>query len=96
LWGSHQDGVIIQVDGKDIKVTKTLAAALRQMVHRDRPRTLWIDQLCIDQDNPAEKATQVPLIGQIYSGTTQCLIWMGEIPLGIAVADAASGVEFLT
>jgi hypothetical protein len=38
----------------------------------------------------------VPLMGQIYSSTTQCLIWMGEIPPGVALADAASAVEFLT
>jgi hypothetical protein len=56
--------------------------------------TLWIDQLCIDQDNPAEKATQVPLMGQIYSSTTQCLIWIGEIPPGVSLADGLQQWSF--
>jgi hypothetical protein len=48
VWGIQQEWVTIQIDGKEIEVTKTLAVALRQLVHPDRPRTLWIDQLCID------------------------------------------------
>ena len=30
-------------------------------------RLLWIDSICIDQDNIPEKTAQVKLIGQIYS-----------------------------
>jgi hypothetical protein len=96
VWGSHQEGVIIKVDGKNVKVTESLAAALRRLVLPDRPRTLWIDQLCIDQNDDTEKATQVPHMGQIYRGTKRCLIWMGEIQPDIELADAASALEFMT
>jgi hypothetical protein len=30
------------------------------------PKFLWIDALCIDQKNDAEKSQQVPLMGRVY------------------------------
>ncbi|GAB1317001.1 Heterokaryon incompatibility domain-containing protein [Madurella fahalii] len=38
---------------------------------------LWIDAVCIDQDNPPEKATQIPLMGEIYSRAGRVLAWLG-------------------
>jgi hypothetical protein len=39
---------------------------------------LWIDALCIDQSNSTqEKATQIPLMGEIYSRAARVLGWLG-------------------
>lgn len=45
----------------------------------------WVDALCIDQDDLAERAAQVAVMGQIYSQAAVCTIWLGE-------ADECSGV----
>lgn len=39
---------------------------------------LWVDQLCIDQANKAEKSQQVQLMGQIYQRATQVVVWLGS------------------
>ena len=38
----------------------------------------WIDAICIDQDDLAERSSQVMLMGQIYTETKYCMVWLGE------------------
>lgn len=59
--------------------------------------TLWIDQLCIAQLNPHEKAVQVGLMTQVYSRAEQVLICLGPEADGSGVvmdALAELGKEF--
>ncbi|KAK1782248.1 LOW QUALITY PROTEIN: heterokaryon incompatibility protein-domain-containing protein [Copromyces sp. CBS 386.78] len=42
-----------------------------------KPMTIWIDQVCIAQSDPYEKAMQVGLMSQIYSRAEQVLVWLG-------------------
>lgn len=39
---------------------------------------LWVDALCIDQDNEEEKNQQVAKMGRIYSRAERVCIWLGE------------------
>lgn len=95
VWGDGYDKTSIQVDGIDVPITKTLESALKRLRLPDAERVLWIDQLCINQDDDAERAVQVPLMGQIYSNTCQCLIWLGEIRQGVSEADASSAFDII-
>ncbi|KAL2126940.1 hypothetical protein VTI74DRAFT_11591 [Chaetomium olivicolor] len=38
---------------------------------------LWIDAVCIDQNNPEEKASQISLMGKIYFTSARVLAWLG-------------------
>jgi hypothetical protein len=38
----------------------------------------WIDNLCIDQDNPLEKNHQVHLMRDIYQKANSILVWLGD------------------
>ncbi|KAH7120724.1 hypothetical protein EDB81DRAFT_233400 [Dactylonectria macrodidyma] len=44
--------------------------------------TLWIDQICINQADNGEKSEQVGLIGSIYLGAKQVLVWLGHAGSG--------------
>lgn len=37
----------------------------------------WIDAVCINQRDLQERAEQVSMMGQIYGGTRNLLIWLG-------------------
>jgi hypothetical protein len=37
----------------------------------------WIDAICIDQSNPAEKAHQIAAMPRLYSQAQQVLCWLG-------------------
>ncbi|KAF2181338.1 HET-domain-containing protein, partial [Zopfia rhizophila CBS 207.26] len=38
----------------------------------------WIDTLCINQNDPEERTSQVELMGAIYSAAKRVVIWLGE------------------
>ncbi|KAK5651602.1 hypothetical protein OQA88_11875 [Cercophora sp. LCS_1] len=50
------------------------------------PLRIWVDALCIDQSNVAERNAHVCLMGQIYAGADLVHVWIGE---EIGVEDAA-------
>jgi len=41
------------------------------------PRVLWIDAICINQDDSRERRTEVIEMGSIYSNAAQVLVWLG-------------------
>ena len=43
-------------------------------------RVLWVDLLCINQNDVNEKGLQVSLMGEIYSKTNRGILWLGEEP----------------
>lgn len=51
---------------------------LRRLRQEDRPRRLWIDSICINQDDHAEKSIQVTRMASIYSSCAGLIIWLGE------------------
>lgn len=42
------------------------------------PRTLWIDAICINQEDPHERAEQVGLMRRIYKRASRLVIWLGK------------------
>jgi len=47
-WGDNKKQKSIKVDGHKIPVTESLHAALSAFRHPKEPRTIWVDQICID------------------------------------------------
>jgi hypothetical protein len=43
-------------------------------------QSLWIDALCINQENSSERNHQVQQMGRIYSSATRVLAWLGDSP----------------
>ena len=53
-----------------------LRCALLNLRLLDKPRTLWIDAICIDQANIPERNQQVSIMAQIYSRASQTIVWL--------------------
>jgi ankyrin repeat protein len=77
-WGSISRPCDIIVNGGNMTVTKNAYLALRDLRHRERHQVLWIDAICINQDNKDEQGQQVQLMRSIYSGAKRVIIWLGE------------------
>ncbi|KAF2666153.1 HET-domain-containing protein [Microthyrium microscopicum] len=60
------------------KVTKNLEQALRRLRLPDKYRTIWIDTICIHQNDLQEKSRQVALMSEIYGRAQRVLIWLGD------------------
>jgi hypothetical protein len=67
-------------DGLYINITPNCDAALRRIrAHSGKQgNLLWIDAICIDQNNVEEKNLQVPLMNNIYKQAERVLLWIGE------------------
>lgn len=44
-----------------------------------RARWIWIDALCIDQDNLVEKSSQVEMMGKIYQAAERVIVWLDDM-----------------
>lgn len=76
-WGQRHrtKDVIVETSNRCIKVTENLHAALVHLRGRV-PVTLWIDAICINQDDIQERSSQVRLMRHIYRGARQVAVWI--------------------
>jgi len=80
---SLEDGLIddqyIMIDGRCLKAGCNLAAALRARRDRnDGHVPIWIDAICINQENLGEKSHQILRMRQIYAQASLVTVWLGS------------------
>jgi hypothetical protein len=91
VCGDPSNKLPIILCGHGVQAMATSEAALRRMRLRDQPRTLWIDSICIDQNNTVERGHQVGMMYQIYSMTFRNLIWFG--PCDDSISEPIAAIE---
>lgn len=79
-WGDPSPQAEIRCCGLTARIGLSLHSALRQLAPgAPKPeRLLWVDALCINQDDIAERNSQVQMMGEIYARATNTLIWLGD------------------
>lgn len=90
VWGGTDNCATILVNDACVSVTKSLETALRRLRFPDRPRTLWVDYICINQYDVEERNRQVARMGLIYEIAKTVLVWLGE-----ATYDTTVGIKVL-
>ncbi|KAI3316589.1 hypothetical protein HD806DRAFT_423915 [Xylariaceae sp. AK1471] len=78
VWGDLHDVVSITCDGISTNITTSLHWALVRVRLLDRPRVVWADALCINQNDTQERNRQVTLMGHIYAKARFVLACMGQ------------------
>ncbi|KAI0381929.1 heterokaryon incompatibility protein-domain-containing protein [Hypomontagnella monticulosa] len=79
VWGAyHSPPHEIICDGFAIKITSNCRAALCALKRNFGPIVIWVDAICMNQQDEKEKETQIPLMGDIYSLAASAYIWLGE------------------
>jgi hypothetical protein len=70
----------IACNGGTIKITQNLYDFFQRAIqHPDlSSRWLWIDSVCINQDDPLERSSQVSLMASIYRSAERVIAWLGE------------------
>ncbi|KAK3299463.1 heterokaryon incompatibility protein-domain-containing protein [Chaetomium fimeti] len=79
IWGDPAPTRSIRVNGKPLPVAHNLHQALLD-VHRtlgDAQEWLWVDAICINQDNSEERSWQVGLMGHIFGRAALVYLWLG-------------------
>lgn len=84
-WGDPIVIAPILVNGSTMEVTTNLEAALREL-RAQKINTIWVDALCINQQDPTERGLQVMRMGLIYSRAVTVLAWLGPESGGSTLA----------
>ncbi|KAH7324782.1 heterokaryon incompatibility protein-domain-containing protein [Stachybotrys elegans] len=63
---------------RPFSVTGSVYKLLRHLRNPEKPRRLWIDQICIRQEDREEKMRQIRRMAEIYSGAFSVIIWLGD------------------
>jgi hypothetical protein len=81
-WGEERGPVPVMVKslGSErtfIEVTQNLFTALIYLRHKSEARVLWIDALCINQEDMEERSSQVARMADIYRLAHRVVVWLG-------------------
>ncbi|OBS22634.1 hypothetical protein FPOA_08967 [Fusarium poae] len=76
-WGEEDASVRIHLNGKEFLVRPNLAYALAAL-RVSEPRVLWVDALCINQQDTTERNHQVGMMGGIFRRAERVLVWLGR------------------
>lgn len=85
-WGGTEKTETIIANGKALSVTNNLYLALRYLRHEATDRILWVDAICIDQDNTKERTHQVMQMAKIYESADSVILWLGQATYATNVA----------
>ncbi|PQE04207.1 heterokaryon incompatibility protein [Rutstroemia sp. NJR-2017a BVV2] len=82
VWGDSSPSAQrqIYVNGYPLAVTQNLEAALQQLRKHYRIKQgfrIWIDAICINQADLAERGSQVAMMKRIYDAAWHVVIWLG-------------------
>jgi hypothetical protein len=77
-WGKADEFEWIVVDGQEFRVQRNLLVFLRRI----RPtikddQMIFVDAICVNQGDLQERNAQVMLMGRIYQGAREVLVWLG-------------------
>jgi hypothetical protein len=77
-WGGEERPYSITIKEQNLSITTNLYIALLRLRDRSLERIIWIDAICINQEDPEERGQQVQLMAMIYSKAHRILVWLGE------------------
>jgi hypothetical protein len=78
MWGDPAPVGTIYLSGKALSIASNLTIALRHLRYAEKPLVIWIDAICINQQNYDERAKQVQLMRKLYNRANTVRIWINE------------------
>ena len=78
VWGDPTPKHTLICEGQEMPIAENLHTALLYLRHEDNPCWLWIDAICINQQDIEERNRQVRLMSEIYYEAGRAVIWLGE------------------
>ncbi len=85
-WGDPQPAESVELEGIPFVVTPNLGYCLRQIREKDKTRVIWVDALCINQDDDEERSSQVCIMTKIYERASYVRVWLGPEAQGSSLA----------
>lgn len=77
VWGSDSTKREVIIGDNIFSVTENCYTALWHLRRLLGQYTIWIDAICINQEDEAEKLAQISLMDMIYKQAEQVYAWLG-------------------
>ncbi len=68
---------IVRVNGRPFRIRINLWNLLYHLRQRGESRFLWVDALCIDQENLEERNFHVYRMSKVYENAEKTIVWLG-------------------
>ncbi|RGP68911.1 hypothetical protein FSPOR_5117 [Fusarium sporotrichioides] len=81
----------IVIENQSVRVRQNLSHALRNIRLPSEDVDLWVDAICINQADVAEKSNQVAMMEETFSNATSVIVW-----LGTAHSDSDIAMDWLS
>ncbi|ETS74030.1 hypothetical protein PFICI_13896 [Pestalotiopsis fici W106-1] len=78
VWGSGDKPMMIFTESNCLPVGRNLYEALKRLRDCTLPRIIWIDAICINQNDNKEREQQVGCMAEIYARASRVIIWLEE------------------
>lgn len=91
-WGDAKSLKSISLQDYPFQVTANLYDALCNFRRADGDYALWVDALCINQEDESEKEWQVAMMGRVYRQCSRCQVWLG-LDVGLPQSGPLPTVE---
>jgi hypothetical protein len=76
-WGENERSYPLYLgNNRHVLITHNLNRVLRRLRYPEKRRRIWVDAVCIDQDNDEEKAHQIPLMVDIFRSASRVIAWL--------------------
>ncbi|GES59488.1 HET-domain-containing protein [Aspergillus terreus] len=75
--GSETAYVVSSAHDTQLRIGANLALALRHLRSEDGPRALWVDAICINQEDLSEREQQVQRMSTIFREADRVVVWLG-------------------
>jgi hypothetical protein len=75
-WGTPDRCHQVDCGASYLCITSTLQEALVTLRHPSQKRTLWIDQLCINQEDVSERNAQVKVMHLVYKHARRTIVFL--------------------
>lgn len=76
-WGDPEACCCIYVNGKKFRIARNAFELLKSIRTFDKDLVIWIDAICINQRDAAEKGHQVQSMASIFCHAKEVLAWLG-------------------
>ncbi|TPX14639.1 uncharacterized protein E0L32_005331 [Thyridium curvatum] len=78
-WGNqHNTFPFMLSDGRELQIHENLHDAMPCLARRRTPLPIWIDAICINQSDDAEKNLQISMMRRVYRSASHVIIWLGR------------------
>lgn len=81
-WGKTSTTSPLIIGRQPYEVSINVEQVLRQLLHNENDTFVWVDQICINQQDDAEKSDQVKQMRYIYSEAEMVIAWLGPTANG--------------